>query len=82
MKNKHPITDTIQLVAEPHAIEVPAELMELFKAEKDARALFDKLAYTHKREYVKWINEAKRNETRQARALKTIVMLKKGKKEK
>jgi uncharacterized protein YdeI (YjbR/CyaY-like superfamily) len=36
--------------------------------------------FTHRREYVMWINEAKREETRQRRILKTIEMLKKGKK--
>ncbi|MFT3890322.1 MAG: YdeI/OmpD-associated family protein [Anaerolineales bacterium] len=61
-------------------VEVPAELKKAFKAEKEAKAAFDKLSYTHQREYVMWINEAKKEETRQNRIVKTIEMLKKGKK--
>ncbi len=65
---------------EPRVIEVPPELKKLFKTEKEAKAVFEKLSYSHQREYVQWINEAKRDETRQARILKTIEMLKKGRK--
>jgi uncharacterized protein YdeI (YjbR/CyaY-like superfamily) len=61
-------------------IEVPAELEKLFDTEKEAKAFFEKLSYTHQREYVSWINEAKREETRQNRIVRTIEMLKQGKK--
>jgi uncharacterized protein YdeI (YjbR/CyaY-like superfamily) len=73
---------TVEADTEPRVIEIPAELKKIFKIEKEAKAFFEKLAYTHQREYVMWINEAKRAETRQARILKTIEMLKKGKKNK
>ena len=65
---------------EPRVIEIPAELKKAFKTEKEAKAFFDKLSYTHQREYVMWINEAKREETRQNRIVKTIEMLKKSQK--
>jgi len=71
---------TVEPDTEPRLIDVPKELKEAFKTEKEAKAYFDKLSYTHQREYVQWINEAKREETRQARLLKTIEMLKKGRK--
>ena len=74
------VTITVELDTEPRVIEVPAELKKLFKAEKEAKAFFEKLSYTHQREYVNWINEAKREETRQNRIVKTIEMLKQGKK--
>jgi hypothetical protein len=73
---------TVEADTEPRVIEIPAELKKIFKIEKEAKVFFEKLAYTHQREYVMWINEAKRDETRQARILKTIEMLKKGKKNK
>ncbi len=76
------INITVEADTEPRLVEVPAELKQAFKAEKEAKSFFEKLAYTHQREYVTWINEAKRDETRQARILKTIEMLKKGKKTK
>ena len=71
---------TVELDEEPRVIEIPAELKKLFKSEREAKAFFDKLSYTHQREYVTWINEAKREETRQNRIVKAIGMLKKGQK--
>ncbi|MCC6501287.1 MAG: DUF1905 domain-containing protein [Anaerolineales bacterium] len=70
---------TVELDTEPRVIEVPKDLMKELKKHKEAKAFFDKLSYTHKREYVTWINEAKREETRQSRIAKTVDMLKKGK---
>jgi uncharacterized protein YdeI (YjbR/CyaY-like superfamily) len=54
--------------------------MKELKKDKEAKALFDKLSYTHQKEYVNWITEAKKEETRQTRVIKTIEMLKQGKK--
>jgi len=71
---------TVEPDIEPRLIDVPTELKKAFKSEKEAKAFFDKLSYTHQREYVQWINEAKREETRQARLHKTIEMLKKSRK--
>ncbi len=71
---------TVEPDIEPRLIEVPAELKKAFTTEKDAKAFFDKLSYTHQREYVQWINEAKRDETRQSRVLKAVDMLKKSRK--
>src|SRR5215207_7492087 len=70
---------TVELDTEPRVIELPSELKKAFKTEKEAKAFFEKLSYTHQREYVMWINEAKREETRQSRFLKTVEMLKQGK---
>src|SRR5215207_3580220 len=73
------VTITVEPDTEPRVIEVPAELKKAFKSDKEAKAFFDKLSYTHQREYVTWINEAKREETRQNRIVKAIGMLKQGK---
>ena len=73
------ITVIVELDTEPRVIEIPGELKKAFRAEKEAKAFFDKLSYTHQKEYVNWINEAKKDETRQSRVVKTIEMLKKGK---
>ena len=69
----------VEADTEPRRVEIPADLMKEMKKNKDAKAFFDKLAFTHQREYVRWIEEAKREETRAARVIKTIEMLKKGK---
>jgi len=65
--------------AEPRVIEIPKDLLKELKKDKQAKVLFDKLSYTHRREYVRWIEEAKRAETRQTRIIKTIEILKKSK---
>ena len=39
---------------------------------------FEKLSYTHRKEYCRWITEAKKEETRLRRLEKAIEMLKKG----
>ena len=70
---------TVEPDTEPRVIDIPGELKKAFKTEKDAKVLFEKLSYTHQKEYVSWINEAKREVTRQNRIAKTIEMLKKDK---
>lgn len=65
---------------EERVITVPAELKRVFRSEKEAKAAFEKLSYTHKREYVMWIEEAKKEGTRQRRIAKAIEMLKQGRK--
>jgi hypothetical protein len=70
---------TVEADVEPRVIEIPKDLLKEFKKDKEAKAFFDKLAYTHQKEYVQWINEAKKEETRQSRVVKTMQMLKKGK---
>ena len=76
--------DEIKVTVEPdteeRVVEIPSELKKLFKVEKQAKAFFDKLSYSHKREYVMWINDAKKEETRQNRITRTIEMLKKDRK--
>ena len=69
---------TVESDAEPRLVEIPKDLIKEFKKDKQAKASFDKLSYTHRGEYVRWIEEAKRTETRQNRITKTIEMLKKG----
>lgn len=70
---------TVEPDNEPRVVEIPKELLKELKKEKEAKAFFDKLSYTHRKEYVTWITEAKKEETRHNRILKTIEMLKNGK---
>lgn len=71
---------TVEADAEERVVTVPAELKRAFRSDKEAKAIFEKLTYTHRREYVNWINEAKKEETLRNRIVKTIEMLKEGKK--
>lgn len=70
---------TVELDAEPRVVEVPSELAEAFEKKKAARDYFNSLSYSHQREYVGYIIEAKREETRLRRVAQTIETLKKGK---
>ena len=70
---------TVEPDTEPRVIQIPKDLLKEFKKDKEAKTFFDKLSYTHKNEYVRWVEEAKKEETRQNRVTKTIEMLKKGK---
>lgn len=63
----------------PKVVDVPADLQELLNQNPKAKAVFDNFAYSHKKEYVEWITQAKREETRLARLQKTIEMLAEGK---
>ena len=58
-------------------VETPPALKKLLKKE-GLLAGFEKLSYTHRKEYVRWIEEAKKEETRQNRMAKAVTMLKKG----
>ena len=73
------VTITVEPDTEPRRIEIPKDLMQELKKDKETKAFFDKLSYTHQKEYVRWVEEAKKEETRQSRIVKTIEMLKKGK---
>src|ERR1044072_212104 len=71
------VTVTVEPDSEPRVIEIPKDLMKELKKDKEAKAFFDKLSYTHQKEYVRWVEEAKKEETRQSRIAKTIEMLNK-----
>jgi hypothetical protein len=63
---------------EPRVVEEPADLPGQLAANPGARAAFDALSYTHRKEYVRWITDAKRDETRQRRLHRSIEMLQHG----
>ena len=57
----------------------PPDLAAALKKNAKARATFDGFSPSHKREYIEWIVEAKRDETRQRRLGQAIEMLAEGK---
>jgi hypothetical protein len=61
-------------------VEVPPELRGALRDHAKARRHFEKLSYSHQREYAMWISEAKKPETRKRRAAKAVEMLEVGKK--
>ncbi len=61
------------------AVEIPDALKIVLNKNKQAAAYYESLPFTHKREYVQWITEAKKAETQSRRAEKTLEMLVAGK---
>jgi len=51
----------------PREVEIPPELAEAFAANPDAKAAFDKLAPTHRKEHARSVADAKKPETRTRR---------------
>ena len=54
---------------------IPDYLQEHLEKHPDEKAFFDSLAYTHRKEYVNWITEAKKPETRERRLAQMLQML-------
>jgi Bacteriocin-protection, YdeI or OmpD-Associated/Domain of unknown function (DUF1905) len=69
---------TVEADTEVRVVTVPPDLARELKKSGAAQSTFEKLSYTHQKEYVRWIEEAKRPDTRRARVAKTVEMLKQG----
>lgn len=67
----------LELDTEPREVEVPPDLASAF--DDEARAGFERMSYTHRKEYIDWIAEAKRPETRARRVAKAVDMIRDGK---
>jgi Bacteriocin-protection, YdeI or OmpD-Associated/Domain of unknown function (DUF1905) len=63
---------------EPREIDVPDDLARALGADRVASQAFEGLSYTHRKEYVQWVVEAKKPETRRRRVERTIEMLRAG----
>jgi uncharacterized protein YdeI (YjbR/CyaY-like superfamily) len=69
---KKPKKDTTEL-------KIPNELTKALAEHAAAKTVFDNFSYSHKREYVDWLNEAKTEETLNKRLETTILNLLEGK---
>ena len=74
------LTVGLEVDTAPREVTVPEDLAKAFKKSKAAREAFAALSFSHQREYVRWIEDAKKQDTRQARVLKSIESLQAGKK--
>jgi uncharacterized protein YdeI (YjbR/CyaY-like superfamily) len=59
---------------------IPIELQILLDKEAEAKAFFESLTKGYKKGYCDWVGSAKQEATRQVRAEKALIMLKKGQK--
>jgi Bacteriocin-protection, YdeI or OmpD-Associated/Domain of unknown function (DUF1905) len=65
----------IALDTEPREVTVPADFAKALDADAAAKQRFEALSYTHRREHVRAIEDAKTDETRQRRIAKAIALL-------
>ncbi|QIK64365.1 DUF1905 domain-containing protein [Leucobacter viscericola] len=69
------ISAVIALDEAPREVEVPADLAAALDADAKVRAAFDALPYTHRKEHVRAVEEAKKPETRLRRIESTVAMI-------
>ena len=73
--------DTVDLAIwkdeELRTVEIPADFRNRLKKES-LLPIFEKLSYTHRKEYCRWITEAKKEETRLRRLEKAVETLRNG----
>jgi CelD/BcsL family acetyltransferase involved in cellulose biosynthesis len=62
----------MEVDTEPRTVRLPADLRDALRADDAAWQAFQKLSFSHRREYVEWVEEAKRPETRARRIAATV----------
>jgi hypothetical protein len=80
VKGGDKIEVALEVDTAPREVEAPKDLAAALK-KAGARAAFDNLSFTHRKEHVRAIEEAKAPETRQRRIDRCVEMLKAGKRE-
>lgn len=71
---------TMESDTEVRSVQVPDDLRAELEEHPEANAFFNDLAYSYQKEYVTWIEAAKKLETRRTRIAKSIALLAEGKK--
>ena len=78
-KIKKDVGDTVNIWLiedkQERVVDVPTDFKKLLKKHK-AESLFEKMSYSHKKEWMLWINDAKKEETRLKRMAKAVEKLK------
>ena len=66
---------TMELDSAPREVILPEVVARALRGKKTANARFKNLSYSHKKAYVEWVEGAKRDETREKRAVRMVRML-------
>lgn len=70
---------SIELDTAPREVDVPEVLANALARDHAAKATFEALAFTHRKEYARWVADAKRPETRERRVTQALELLRDGK---
>jgi len=68
----------LELDTAAREVAVPDALAAALARDRVARSAFDALAYSHRKEYARWIEGAKREETRRRRVAQALEKLRAG----
>lgn len=74
--------DVVLSLEGPQSESLAPDVISALDAEPQAKAFFESLATFYRNTYIKWIESAKKPETRTARVKEMMVLLKAGKKQK
>jgi uncharacterized protein YdeI (YjbR/CyaY-like superfamily) len=72
------VTVIMEIDTAARAVEVPGDMNEALMESKKLKAVFESLSYSRQREFVDWIEQAKRADTRTKRLQKMLVLLEEG----
>jgi hypothetical protein len=72
------VTYTMALDGAPREVELPDDLVTALGADPAVRTAFDALAPSHRKEFARWVGEAKRPETRARRLEQAVQMVREG----
>ncbi len=72
------ISVTLERDTEPRTVVLPPELAEALRSSADAAERFATLSFSHRREFAEWVATAKKQETKERRATRTIEMVRLG----
>lgn len=66
---------TLQEDTDERTVEIPDDFALELEKQPLIKAAFEDLAFTHRKEFVRWIEDAKKAETRQRRMQKALLMI-------
>ena len=72
------VTFSISAESAPRTVEVPDDLAAALATDPAVAQAFETMAYTHRKEYVRWVSEARREQTRLDRIAATVDMVRQG----
>jgi uncharacterized protein YdeI (YjbR/CyaY-like superfamily) len=66
---------TLEKDEEDRIVELAIDIIEQLNSHPKAKTFYDSLSYSHKRQYVLWVESSKKVETRRSRIEKMVLML-------
>jgi uncharacterized protein YdeI (YjbR/CyaY-like superfamily) len=69
------VSPSMEVDRSERVVVVPAELKQALAFHPQARAAFDSLSYSHRKEFAERVASAKQDKTRESRAEKSIAMV-------